>query len=327
MNISQRATEGKLDARVRMATRRDHRNMVKLRAELLDRFHAAHRAGRRWCPALCNVPNIEDEDIMLKHLTGRDGRWAAALYCQGMLWAYVLCRTDKENSELRIEGQTPRVLPRSGFCETGAKLLKYVIQQAIESGLTKIKAVYHGFSDELALFRQLYQTHGFTGECKFEMLSCQLRIHPGSARLEFQSAEDIGLEAFYEAEAVCGYISTTERSKRDCEFSVKMWPDVRPATDWLVAYECAHLVGTVRVGVTREGIGVLDAIAVAPNRRGRGLGRALLARGLTALVGRTDVVWLDVHHDNPAAIRLYRRAGFETHHVNGDMNKDLTGES
>ena len=81
-----------------------------------------------------------------------------------------------------------------------------------------------------------------------------------------------------------------------------------------------------RIAVSREGVGVLDGIAVAPERRGRGIGRALLAKGLTALAGRTDIVRLDVHHDNPAAIRLYERAGFRTHHVHGEMVRALTAK-
>jgi ribosomal protein S18 acetylase RimI-like enzyme len=56
----------------------------------------------------------------------------------------------------------------------------------------------------------------------------------------------------------------------------------------------------------------LARIVVAPEARGRGLGRALV-RGLLAearLSGMADV-FMRVHPDNAAALRCYRGAGFE----------------
>jgi len=55
----------------------------------------------------------------------------------------------------------------------------------------------------------------------------------------------------------------------------------------------------------------LESIVVAPNWRGRGLGRLLLAEGARQVkelgAGRLD---LEVRASNAAAIRLYRGAGF-----------------
>lgn len=53
------------------------------------------------------------------------------------------------------------------------------------------------------------------------------------------------------------------------------------------------------------------SVAVAGNRRGRGLGRKLLDLHLGWLAGLgTTAVFLEVDEDNQAATRLYRRAGF-----------------
>jgi ribosomal protein S18 acetylase RimI-like enzyme len=315
---------GAFPVTIREATRADYHAMVLLRARWLDEFVMVRPADQRWCPAACPVPDIEDERTLLKHITGADGRSAFVIEIRGRLSAYILCRVDEANRTLRIEGQTPRVLPGVCMEETYGQLLERAVQQALRSGLVKVKARFHGFPDEVEPLRRPFQARGFTGECKFEMVTHALQLDPGPECLLFRSADQIGLDAFCEAEAACGYCSSVQRCRENGEFSRKMW-NVTPSTDWLAAYAGAALLGTVRVAVSREGIGVLDAIAVAPERRGRGIGHALLARGLAALVGRTDVVRLDVHHDNPAAIRLYQRAGFRVHHVHGDLSKDLSG--
>jgi ribosomal-protein-alanine N-acetyltransferase len=54
-------------------------------------------------------------------------------------------------------------------------------------------------------------------------------------------------------------------------------------------------------------------IAVDPARRGTGLGRVLLERHLMNLErGGAMLVFLEVADDNPAALALYKRAGFKT---------------
>ena len=53
-------------------------------------------------------------------------------------------------------------------------------------------------------------------------------------------------------------------------------------------------------------------LAVQPTHRRRGLGRALLQAGLGgALAAGAETVFLEVAADNPAALALYREAGFE----------------
>ncbi|WP_369055522.1 mycothiol synthase [Kineococcus terrestris] len=61
-------------------------------------------------------------------------------------------------------------------------------------------------------------------------------------------------------------------------------------------------------------VGELYVLGVAPSAAGRGLGRALLVRGLRAVVAASpapDVVELYVDAGNVPAVRLYRRLGFE----------------
>lgn len=324
MNRQQIASSKEMNGGVRLATRKDYHAMVGVRARWLDSFLAAHPAEQRWCPATCRVPEIEDEQALLMHLAGKDGRWAAVSQRSGKTVAYILSRTDEAEGQLRIEGQTPRVSSQAEFDGQGGELLSLVLQQAAKQGLKKVRASYHGFPDEVQPLRQLYNAHGFAGECLFEMLTRELSIDAAPKALQFRSAEQIGLEAYYRSEVQCGAVPSIERSQRNCEFSRKMWGNVEPGRDWLAAFDSGELVAAVRVAVSREGVGVLDAIGVAPERRGQGIGRAVLARGLAALIGRTDAARLDVHRNNPAAIRLYQRAGFEVHHVHGQLTKDVT---
>jgi GNAT superfamily N-acetyltransferase len=60
----------------------------------------------------------------------------------------------------------------------------------------------------------------------------------------------------------------------------------------------------------RAGVGMLASIAVAPDRRGRGLGAALTAAMTRHRLAVDDVVALGVMTDNAGAARLYRRLGF-----------------
>ncbi|MEV4661688.1 GNAT family N-acetyltransferase [Micromonospora echinofusca] len=61
---------------------------------------------------------------------------------------------------------------------------------------------------------------------------------------------------------------------------------------------------------SRGDIGFLAGLAVAPDRRGRGLGAALTAAMTRSLLARHGTVALGVYSVNVGAIRLYRRLGF-----------------
>ena len=61
-------------------------------------------------------------------------------------------------------------------------------------------------------------------------------------------------------------------------------------------------------------LGEVYVLGVDPDAQGIRLGSALLAAGLRHLLGRgLHTVLLYVEQDNPAAVRMYRRAGFDIH--------------
>ncbi|CAH8715073.1 GNAT family N-acetyltransferase [Paenibacillus melissococcoides] len=78
------------------------------------------------------------------------------------------------------------------------------------------------------------------------------------------------------------------------------------------------------------GVGQIEFIAVAPLSRGRGIGAALLQRGLGYLFedSRIEKVTLCLRADNEQALRLYRKAGFRELHrlrfykISGQHSKD-----
>lgn len=59
-----------------------------------------------------------------------------------------------------------------------------------------------------------------------------------------------------------------------------------------------------------EGVAALGNIAVAPDRRGEGLGQRVTAAVSRALTTTVDTIGLNVRADNTAAIRCYTRLGF-----------------
>lgn len=82
-----------------------------------------------------------------------------------------------------------------------------------------------------------------------------------------------------------------------------------------VAEEDGHVVGSCSVArkgdhVEDRHVGVL-AISVRADRRGRGVGAALMAHALERCRGRFEIVELGVLGSNAAAQRLYQRFGFQ----------------
>ncbi len=94
----------------------------------------------------------------------------------------------------------------------------------------------------------------------------------------------------------------------DVEARIPLWRERLP----LVAEEGGEVVGLVHVGPNDdEPVGEVYRLFVAPECWGRGVGRALLARGLEQLraAGFSDAV-LWVHADNRRARRFYEAAGW-----------------
>jgi ribosomal-protein-alanine N-acetyltransferase len=87
---------------------------------------------------------------------------------------------------------------------------------------------------------------------------------------------------------------------------------------FLVAYD-ASVVGYVvgdTVGNRGAPVGHVKDLAVAPGRRGEGIGSRLLERALGAFAARgVGYVKLEVRASNDAARSLYSRFGFEHHHT------------
>lgn len=82
-----------------------------------------------------------------------------------------------------------------------------------------------------------------------------------------------------------------------------------------VAEEAGRFVGLCTIGrrghhVEDQHVGVLG-VAVRPERRGRGIGEALLRRALEESRGVFEIVELKLVSVNERAMRLYRRHGFE----------------
>lgn len=69
--------------------------------------------------------------------------------------------------------------------------------------------------------------------------------------------------------------------------------------------------------------GHIKDIAVSPERRREGIGRALLSHGLAALAGTgADRIKLEVRRSNEAAQSLYEAYGFERHYVRSGYYDD-----
>jgi len=66
----------------------------------------------------------------------------------------------------------------------------------------------------------------------------------------------------------------------------------------------------IHVYAPAEGVAALGNIAVAPDRRGEGLGPRVTAAVCRSLAATVDTIGLNVRADNAAAIRCYTRLGF-----------------
>ena len=81
-----------------------------------------------------------------------------------------------------------------------------------------------------------------------------------------------------------------------------------PGVFALAVWDGAEAVGFILMRVVADEAEVLT-LAVGPEHRRRGIGRALVEAGLLQ-AGQAEAVFLEVAQDNTPAIGLYERAGF-----------------
>lgn len=70
-------------------------------------------------------------------------------------------------------------------------------------------------------------------------------------------------------------------------------------------------IAGVHVHSARQRVAALGNITTHPGHRGQGLGAAVTANLCRRLLESVDQIGLNVHADNPVAIRCYQRIGFE----------------
>jgi putative acetyltransferase len=84
----------------------------------------------------------------------------------------------------------------------------------------------------------------------------------------------------------------------------------RPEVTLFVARERGVALGCGAYQLEGDGSAELKSMFVVPQARGRGIGRAVLDAIEQALRGRVTTLRLETGVRQPAAIRLYERAGF-----------------
>jgi len=93
--------------------------------------------------------------------------------------------------------------------------------------------------------------------------------------------------------------------------SLVRWRGFRPCANWLIAHQDGEDVACLQAALDSGEYGVIIHLAVLPSHRGRGLGSALLRRGLCGLYeAGARRVYLEVTASNLAAVHLYRRHHF-----------------
>jgi len=114
------------------------------------------------------------------------------------------------------------------------------------------------------------------------------------------------LEALDAAPTAFGTDPTEEAARTDAELAAMLESSVV-----LVAGDMGGMVGLgFETMVKRRHLGLIWGVYVRAERRGEGLGCALLHAAIDAARGRVDRLWLSVTVGNAPALALYRAAGF-----------------
>ncbi len=157
--------------------------------------------------------------------------------------------------------------------------------------------------DAAALFEPLYERESQGEHVKMALVDARALAGVDTSRVESVGpAQFDELAAFY---AEAAYLPE-ERSGR---FFARYMLDLGP---WFAIRERGALVSVAGLHVRsrRFGVAALGNIATRPDRRGRGLARAVTARLCAELRPSTPVIGLNVHASNTAARRCYEALGF-----------------
>ncbi|HEX3331487.1 MAG TPA: GNAT family N-acetyltransferase [Gaiellales bacterium] len=128
---------------------------------------------------------------------------------------------------------------------------------------------------------------------------------PGIALASFRPGlDDAGVDA-------CVEEAFERRWSHQAEWRVAKSAEARFDPDvWIVAREGLNVCGVALCTRQTFGMGYVEALGVRAAWRGRGIGAALLHEALRRLwIAGERSIGLGVDGDNPAAIRLYERAG------------------
>jgi len=99
---------------------------------------------------------------------------------------------------------------------------------------------------------------------------------------------------------------------------IRRKPGFVPRATWLIGHQSrpggsVDYCGTIQGIRDRRGLGSIQNVGITPEHRGRGLGSCLIRQSLEGFqAAGLPHVYLEVTSHNMAAMRLYRRLGFDT---------------